>query len=113
LDLIHDALRLSAHVIATDPSQFASQLVGRLMSHNQPAIMAFVASVARAMPSPWPNALQPSLESPKSGLLRTLGGHRDAIWGVAITSDGQRAVSGSWDRTLKVWDLETAAQCSL
>jgi len=26
---------------------------------------------------------------------------------VAITPDGRRAVSGSWDKTLRVWDLQT------
>jgi hypothetical protein len=26
---------------------------------------------------------------------------------VAVTADGKRAVSASWDQTLKVWDLES------
>jgi hypothetical protein len=34
LPLIHGAVRLSAHVIAKDPSQFASQLRGRLLPHG-------------------------------------------------------------------------------
>jgi len=28
---------------------------------------------------------------------------------VAITADGRRVVSASYDKTLKVWDLETGA----
>ena len=30
-----------------------------------------------------------------------------AVWDVAVTADGRRAVSASWDHTLRVWDLET------
>jgi len=41
---------------------------------------------------------------------RTLAGHSDWVRAVAITPDGQRAVSASEDRTLKVWNLETGEQ---
>ena len=39
--------------------------------------------------------------------LRTLEGHSGAVSGVAVTPDGRRAISASWDKTLKVWDLKT------
>jgi len=39
--------------------------------------------------------------------LRTLSGHSSNVNAVAVTPDGQRAVSASDDKTLKVWDLET------
>ena len=39
--------------------------------------------------------------------LRTLAGHTGSVTAVAVTADGQRAVSTSWDQTLKVWELET------
>jgi WD40 repeat protein len=39
--------------------------------------------------------------------LRTLRGHTNFVTGVALSEDGRRAVSASYDHTLKVWDLET------
>lgn len=35
-----------------------------------------------------------------------LKGHTGAILGIAISADGRRAVSGSFDNTVRVWDLE-------
>jgi WD40 repeat protein len=34
-----------------------------------------------------------------------LEGHIEPVWSVAVTPDSKRAVSASWDNTLKVWDL--------
>ncbi len=39
----------------------------------------------------------------------TLHGHTESIAAVAVTPDGRWAVSGSWDKTLRVWDLESGA----
>jgi WD40 repeat protein len=39
--------------------------------------------------------------------LRTLEGHSAWVAAVAVTPDGQRAVSASDDNTLRVWDIET------
>src|SRR5207344_2707268 len=33
--------------------------------------------------------------------------HTSPVWGVAISADGTRAVSGGDDGTVKVWDLTT------
>ena len=37
-------------------------------------------------------------------LLRELRGHTDLVTSVAISSDGCRIVSGSWDKSVRVWD---------
>src|SRR5262249_32286040 len=39
-----------------------------------------------------------------------LEGHADAVWGVAFSPDGRRALSGSMDQTLRLWDLATGAE---
>ena len=39
--------------------------------------------------------------------LRTLTGHSNWVTSVALTPDGRRAVSASWDETLRVWDVES------
>jgi WD40 repeat protein len=51
--------------------------------------------------------LRPSLTAPGCPLIRTLEGHSSEVNGVAITPDGCRAVSGSYDDTLRLWDLES------
>ena len=55
----------------------------------------------------WLRPLHPALHPPGTELVRTLEGHSGSVYGVAVTPDGKRAVSASWDNTLKVWDLET------
>ena len=38
---------------------------------------------------------------------KTLSGHSQPIWAVAISSDGKTLVSGGSDQTLKIWNLQT------
>jgi WD40 repeat protein/serine/threonine protein kinase len=42
-----------------------------------------------------------------NGDLRTLRGHTDAVWTVAISPDKKKIASGSTDKTAKVWDTTT------
>ena len=41
--------------------------------------------------------------------LRSLVGHSHFISDIVISSDGQFALSGSWDHTLRLWDINTGA----
>ena len=42
--------------------------------------------------------------------MRTLAGHSDWVWSVAISADEKRVVSGSTDETVKIWDVERGAE---
>lgn len=43
----------------------------------------------------------------KARFYRTLSGHLDVVKSIAISSDGQIIASGSYDKTIKLWELKT------
>jgi WD40 repeat protein len=42
--------------------------------------------------------------------LKRLTGHRDQVWGVAITRDGKLAASAGKEKGIKLWDLQTGRE---
>ena len=44
--------------------------------------------------------------------VHTLTGHGERVVSVEFSPDGKRVVSGSWDKSVKVWDAATGAEVS-
>jgi WD40 repeat protein len=106
LRLVRGALQLSMHVVAKDSTQFASQMIGRLLAYrNRLDLANFVDKIVAGAQEPWLRPMHAALHPPGTPLVRTLHGHSLQVSAAALTPDGRRAVSASWDKTLKLWDL--------
>ncbi|MDZ8067685.1 MAG: WD40 repeat domain-containing protein [Nostoc sp. DedQUE08] len=114
LKLIEGTLRLSAHILNKNQIELLPQLWGRLLSFELPEIKAFLMMVkqSQSQPQPWFRPLIPSLDPPGRTLLRTLTGHSSSVDAITVTSNGKYIISGSNDKTLKVWDLEIGKEIS-
>ncbi|HTU88880.1 MAG TPA: hypothetical protein VMF69_02175, partial [Gemmataceae bacterium] len=64
-------------------------------------------AILLAVVLPWLPAAEDNLAP---GLVATMKGHSEAVYAVAFTPDGKYVVSGSGDRTLKVWDSATGKE---
>ncbi|MEH2086810.1 NB-ARC domain-containing protein [Nostoc sp.] len=106
LQLIQGALRLSAHILAEDKTQLTEQLWGRLQCFSMPDIQALL-KTAKQSKTVWLQPLSSSLIKPNEQMQRTLISHTALVTALAITPDGERVISGSSDKTIKVWNLKS------
>ncbi|BAY07542.1 NB-ARC domain-containing protein [Calothrix sp. NIES-2098] len=106
LQLIQGALRLSAHILNEDKQQLPGQLLGRLLGFEREEIQRLLTQVQQCKtPGLLPQTA--SLTSSGGSLVRTLAGHSAWVKAVALTPDGKYVISGSADKTLKVWNWQT------
>jgi WD40 repeat protein len=111
LRLIQGAIKLSTHVITEDPGQFASQVVGRLITHRKvSAIRQFTERVAQCISTPWLRPLYANLDPAGTTLLRIFQTDSAYDSGVALSGSGKIAVSACDKNALKVWDVENGRE---
>jgi WD40 repeat protein len=58
-------------------------------------------------PTPKVETLTPSSTEKTLQLQQTLTGHSDSVSSVAYSPNGQTLASGSWDKTIKLWNVKT------
>ncbi|MBN2575032.1 MAG: WD40 repeat domain-containing protein, partial [Deltaproteobacteria bacterium] len=102
----------NAHLLRRDVSQLASQthLLQFAVAHadtspvteSAESWLENVGSEAH-----WLRSLSRPHQRERSACLRTLEGHTSWVRAVALLPDGKCAVSGSYDKKLKLWDIET------
>jgi NB-ARC domain/TIR domain/APAF-1 helical domain/WD domain, G-beta repeat len=107
LRTVQIVLRQAAHILAGNPRELPGQLVGRLPEGLSQDIDALLSQASEHKDFPWLRPVSPSLTPLAASLVRTLQGHTSRVSAVAVTPDGRHAVSGSYDTTLRVWDLAT------
>ena len=109
LNSLQSALRLSSHILVQYPDQLPEQLTGRLLAAEDPDITQLLDQAGKSK-AVWLRPIRPCFTQPGGAELRTLSGHGDWVRAVSLTADGRRAVSGSDDGTLKVWDVESGQE---
>ncbi len=96
---IQQVLQSFAHVLFYDFAQLPSQLFNRLHEKGwSDTVKLLKDSCSFRFYKPKPASCYE---------LKTFTGHDMGVHAVAVTPDGRWAVSGSYDGTLKLWDLET------
>ncbi len=104
LRLVRGALRLSAHVLAADPTQTASQLTGRLLAAEPPEVRELLNEVGECQQQPWLRPITAGLTAAGGPLVRTLVSGAAEATALAVTPDGRYAAS-SGGPEVEVWDL--------
>jgi len=108
---IQHAIRKLAPIVERDKTQLAGQLLGRLLAFENPEFQRMLEQAKQSKNSPWLRPLRGNLVALPFGVCGLmLGGHNFGVQAVAIAPDGKRAISASYDKTLKIWDTDTGRE---
>ncbi|MBV9375428.1 MAG: hypothetical protein JO320_10290 [Alphaproteobacteria bacterium] len=106
--LLASAITMSAHVLGANPDHLEAQLLGRLAEQDGATIAQLLGALRKAHPSLF-IPIRDNYLTPPGSLLRTIptGGPVNSL---AVLAEGRRALSGSENGTVRLWDLESGAE---
>ena len=113
MTLIQKSLLLSSHVILSDKSQLGCHLQARLVdfASSSKSVSSLLYSIDSTLSGTfWLKASKSILQSPNTSLIQTLVGHSSRVTTVSITPDGSKVISGSYDNTIKIWNINTGEE---
>lgn len=97
-----------SNAIARQPCELAPQLVGRLTAADAPGLAACLSKAHTLLTSSalWPS--RPTLALP-DGELQRYDGHADCVTCATILPHARHVLTGSRDKTLRLWDIEAGS----
>jgi WD40 repeat protein len=108
LGLLQRALQLAMNALIQTPQELPIQLLGRLAPQDAPCLDKCLTQARRMVRKGWLLPTRPTL-TPPGAEVRRFEAHANPVFAVAVLPDG-RIVSGSDDRTLRIWDPWTGAE---
>jgi WD40 repeat protein len=107
-NFIGRTLRLTTGICARDQRQLIPQLLGRIMDCKSIGTAGFLEAARRHLSLPAILTRRLSL-TPPGAETASLEGHSSAVVALCVLPDG-RLASGSWDHTIRLWDVNTGAE---
>jgi WD domain, G-beta repeat/APAF-1 helical domain len=107
-ELVGRTLHLTSSILARDPVQLPTQLLARLAPDDAEGLGQLLIQAAEQLPHPALVPIRPTFTGPGPEV-RRFEGHDDAVAGLVVLSAG-RFVSCSHDKTLRLWEAETALE---
>jgi WD40 repeat protein len=110
ITLVGRAVGYSSNDLRKDPRRIVGQLVGRLMwsaaiDNNINNLRNRL--IEQSYDFGWWCPIRRTMEQAGGACIRQLLGHTKEIYSVAYSSDGLSAVSGSKDKTIRLWNIES------